>query len=90
MTDGLGFECTIEEVGIHGAVMKTENGKQVVDYISCGERITNKYKPYDEQNFKGSIYINKSWDNHKNSNENTSNSEYDFIRNYSFTLKRKT
>ena len=51
--------------------------------------ITNTYKP-DKDNFKGKLVVNKTWNDHKDSNGNVLNSEFETAHDYTFEVSRKT
>ena len=57
--------------------------------ISRSAAITNTYKP-DKENFKGKLVVNKTWNDHKDSNGNVLNSEFETAHDYTFEVSRKT
>ena len=67
--------------------IKKELSNRTADALNVNETVKNTYRP-DNSNFHGIINISKDWDTKKDTN--TSNSIYDDVKAYTFTLSRKT
>ena len=79
------------EITNTGTDALTTNPDNSNNPITRTASITNTYEP-DKENFKGKLVVNKTWNDHKNTEngENGLNREFETAHDYTFDVSRRT